>query len=138
MLQSRKSEKTAYRMNMQIPKDLKPGKYKIIFAGDNEYGKFLRKVESHKYMARDVDSLVAAVRNIVAHKRDRLHMLLQLPNAGITIEGNELANLPDSKAMLLRSATRSITSLPMGNWIEQSKTIPQIAIGGKVMEITVE
>ncbi|MCF7954961.1 MAG: hypothetical protein K9M75_04075, partial [Phycisphaerae bacterium] len=35
VLQSYKSEKTAYRLSLDIPKDLKPGKYKIVVTGDS-------------------------------------------------------------------------------------------------------
>jgi len=138
VLQSYKSEKTVHRLSLDIPKDLKPGKYKIVIAGDSGYNSFIRKAEPHKFIARDVDSLVTAIKFILSQKRDKLHMLLQLPAAGVTIEGNELADLPDSKTVLLRSSTRTITTMPLGDWVEESKVIPSIVVGGKTMEITVE
>ena len=138
VLQSYKSKKTAYRMSMKIPKDLKAGKYKIIFAGDMGYNSFIRKAEPHKFIARDVDSLVAAIKNIVSLRRDRMYMLLKLPSAGVTIEGKELPNLPASKSMLLRTSSRTITTAPLGDWVESSKVIPSIVVGSKTMEITVE
>ena len=137
VLQLYKSQKTAYRMSLDIPEDIKPGKYKILITGDSGYGSFLRKAQPHKFIARDVDSLVTAIKYIVSKRRDRLYMLLQLPQTGVTIEGSELADLPDSKTVLLRSSTRTITTMPLGDWLEKSKTVPSIVAGGKVLEITV-
>lgn len=138
VLQSTKSEKIAYRLSLPIPKDLRPGKYKIAVAGNSGYNSFIRKVQPYKFIARDVDSLIDAIRYIVSKKRDRLYMLMQLPTDGVTIEGNELPDLPNSKAMLLRSKTRTIITQPLGNWVETSKQVPAIVGDGKVMEITVE
>lgn len=138
ILQSYLSEKTAYQMDMQIPKDLKPGKYKVIIAGSAAYRKFIAKAQPHWFIARDLDSLVKALRRVVSNRRDKLYMLLQLPADGITIEGNELARLPGSKTILLKSPTRTITTLPLGDWLEQSQTIPSILTNGTVMEITVK
>lgn len=138
ILQSYKSEKTVYRLGLQIPKDLKPGKYKVLIAGSSDYRKFIGKVQPHRFIARDLDSLVKALRNVVSNKRDKIYMLLKLPSDGIIIEGNKLAGLPASKSILLRSPARTIKVAPLGDWIEQSKTIPSILTNSVTMEIKVE
>jgi hypothetical protein len=138
VLRSNLSEKTAYNMSLQIPKDLKPGKYKLLIAGSNDYNSFIRKLEPHRFIARDVDSLVQALKHVVHHRRDKLYMLLQLPSTDIAIEGNELVDLPDSKKMLLTSSIRTLASHKFGHWTQQVKTVPAIVTDGRAMEITVE
>ncbi len=138
VLQSYLSEKRVYQLDLDIPRDLKPGKHKIAIAGSADYERLIRKIEPHKFFARDLDSLIKALRYVVSFRRDKLYMLLQLPADGVTIEGVELDRLPASKAMLLKSKTRTLTTMPLGQWIQESKTIPSIVNGGATMEIIVQ
>jgi hypothetical protein len=63
---------------------------------------------------------------------------MTLPPGGIVIQRAELADLPQTKAMLLGDAKRTITSLALQHWLEKDIYTGDIVIGRKTLKITVE
>jgi len=138
VLLSYMSEKKSLRLQFKVPEDLTPGQYDILVAGAYDYEKFLRKVSPHKFTTHNLPTLVKALRDLLAIRRDRLYLAMKLPPAGIVIRRAELADLPQTKAMLLGDAKRTTTSLPMQHWLQKDTYTGDIIIGQKTLKITVE
>ena len=138
LLRSWHASKTMQHVSLTVPGDLAPGKYRITIAGGSGYEKYQRKVAPYNYMAEDLDSLVEALKNILAVRRDRLYLTMTLPPGGITMRRNQLPHLPATKALLMQDAKRTTTATPYQHWIEKEVYSPYIISGEKTVEITVE
>lgn len=138
VLLSYMSEKKTHRLQFKVPEDLPPGQYDIFVGGAYEYEKFLRRVSPHKFTTHDLPTLVEALRDLLAIRRDRLYLTMTLPPGGIVIQRAELADLPQTKAMLLGDAKRTTTSLPLQRWLQKDTYTGDIIIGRKTLKITVE
>ena len=138
VLQSYMSEKKAHRLQFKVPDNLAPGQYEILVGGAYEYEKYLRRVSPHKFTTHNLPTLVEALKNILAIRRDRLYLTMTLPPGGIVIQRSELSDLPQTKAMLLGDGKRTITSFPLQHWLETDIYTGDIVLGGKSLKITVE
>jgi hypothetical protein len=85
-----------------------------------------------------LSSLIKALNEILAVKRDRLYYLLVLPPSGVTVERAELPDLPATKALVLRDAKRTLRAQPYQQWVERSIHTGTVIVGRKVMQVTVE
>jgi len=132
------SEKKTHRLQFKVPEDLPPGQYDILVAGAYGYEEFLRKVSPHKFTTHDLPTLVEALRDLLTIRRDRLYLTMTLPPGGIVIQRAELADLPQTKAMLLGDAKRTTTSLPFQHWLQKDTYTGDIILGRKTLKITVE
>jgi hypothetical protein len=130
--------KQTYRQSIKIPENTKPGDYELLVTGADGYGSFLRKAAPERFVAEDLDTLVSAIRSIAEIRRDRLYYVLQMPAGGVTIESEQLRDLPASKAMMLRDDKRTITMQPAMNWIQKDVATDSIVSDAKTVKITVE
>ena len=85
-----------------------------------------------------MDSLIEAINNILAIKRNKLYCMLVLPPGGIAVEKAELPDLPATKALVLQDAKRAVRIQPYQHWLEDSLEVGTVIIDKKVMRITVE
>lgn len=138
VLQSYLSYRKVKRLKLTIPKDTKPGQHDLLIVGGYEYEKLMSKLVPHKFTARDVPSLVSSLKNVLANRRDRLYLVMELPADGITIENSELAFLPGTKALLLKDPKRTMDIKPYNTWIEDGVSTEWITLGKKTIKITVE
>jgi len=138
--QGQRSEaaKKLYELTLTIPDDLAPGQYDIIVAGGYGYENFRKREVPHKFTPRDMDSLIEAIRNVLAIRRDRLYLILSLPDGGIVIQQNELAYLPKTKTMLLQDAKRTTETSVLKHWLQEDIAVETIVQNNKTMKITVE
>jgi len=137
VLQSLMSRKSVHRMKLDIPKDLRPGQYKVGVTGTFGFMNFLRKSAPYKFNAIDVPSMIEALNYILSQKRDKLYMYMAMPSGGVVIDKSELPDLASTKTMLLGDPTRTVNMLPFGNWIKHEKDIPSIIADQKIVTITV-
>ena len=137
-LQSRLSEKKTYQLKLQIPDDIKPGEYEIAVSGPGQYSNFLIKAAPHKYTAHDMPTLMEALKNTLAVRRDRLYLTMAIQEAGVTIQQAELPFLPPTRAMLLNDPKRTITTKPYRHWLETSIHTPQVVMNQKILKIKIE
>lgn len=137
VLMSYMSEKKTHRLEFKVPENLPPGQYDILVGGGSEYEKFLRRVSPHKFTTHDLPTLVEALRDLLTIRRDRLYLTMILPPGGIVIQRAELADLPQTKAMLLGDAKRTTTSLPFQHWLEKDIYTGDIILGKKTLKLTV-
>jgi len=130
--------KKKYLFNLTVPEDLSPGKYDLILCGGYEYLAFLRKSAPYKFVAQNLTTLIKAINDILAIKRNRLYCLLVLPSGGVTLEKAELPDLPATKALILQDAKRTLRTQPYPHWLEKSLETGTVVIDKKNIRITVE
>jgi hypothetical protein len=130
--------KKKYEASIRIPDDLAPGKYSLMVCGGYDYLQFLMKATPHKFVAKNLPSMLEAINNILAVKRDRLYCVLALPAGGITLERAELPDLPGTKALVLLDPKRTLKTQPYQHWVEKSFNTGTITLDKKIMRITVE
>lgn len=132
------SGKREYKYQLKVPETLPPGRYKLIVCGSKNYQEFLMRAVPYRFLAQNIDSLIKAVKDILAIKRGRLYCLFVLSTDGIILEKSELPDLPATKALVLADAKRALKIQPYQHWLEKSFDIGAVVIDEKVMEITVE
>jgi len=130
--------KKKYQYSLKIPDELAPGRYDLIITGGYGYLKFLRKAASYRFVPQNLATLIEAMNNLLAIKREGLYCLLVLPPGGIALEKAELPDLPATKALVLQDAKRTLRTQPYQHWLENSLTTGTVVIDEKVMRITVE
>ncbi len=91
--------KKKYRQSLKVPDDLVPGRYDLIVSGSSGYQRFLRKAAVYRFVHQNFVTLIEAMNNALAVKRDRLYFVLVLPSGGITLEKAELPDLPATRAL---------------------------------------
>jgi len=132
------SQKKQYEIEMEIPKDLKAGKYELTLCGSRGYEQFLLKTVPHKFIGQDLPDLVDALRDTLQVRRDRLYCYLVLPSSGIIINKAELPDLPATKMLVLQSLARPVSIQLHPHWIEKTLDTGTVVINKRTIQITVE
>ncbi|MFA6176881.1 MAG: hypothetical protein WC765_09925 [Phycisphaerae bacterium] len=128
----------SYKQTITIPKNIRPGNYRLIAGGVNDYIDFAINSAPYKYTPQNLPSLISIVNEVGNIQRNNLYMVLTLPPGGIALENAELPELPLSKAMLLNSDKRSMPTMPAVKWLEEKIPVDSIVIDSRMLEITVE
>ena len=138
VIESVLTQKKKYQIDLEIPEDLKPGKYELTLCGSRSYEQFLIKTVPYKFIGRDLPDLVNALRDTLQVKRDLLYCYLVLPSRGIVIEKAELPDLPATKMLVLQSLARPMKTQLYPHWIEKNLDIGTVVINKRTVPITVE
>ena len=138
VIESVKTQMKNYRIEMEIPEDLKAGKYELTLCGQQDYAEFLLKTVPHKFIGQDLPDLVAALRDTLQVRRDRLYCYLVLPSSGIVIEKAELPDLPATKMLVLQSLARPVRTQLYPKWVEKTLETGTVVINKKTVHITIE
>lgn len=138
VLESVLADKKKYKYRVEIPGDLRPGKYELTICGSRDYERFLVKAVPYRFVAQNLPQLIDALNDSLKIDRDKLYFLLALPPDGVTVEKAELPDLPATRALVLRDAKRTLTVLPHSHWIEHSFDVGTVIIDKKSLNITVE
>jgi len=138
VLESVLAGKKQYQWDLEIPKDIAEGKYELTICGQRDYEQFLVKNVPHRFVAQNLPGLIEALNNSLQIDRGKLYCLLSLPAGGVTIETAELPDLPDTRALLLADAKRTMRIRPYAHWIEKNLETEAVVIDKKVLQITVE
>ncbi len=131
-------EKKKHRITLDVPKEVRPGKYVLTLMGSNEYEAFLKKSAPYKFVANNYQSLVDALNEVLNLNRTKLHCVLSLPPSGISLERQELPDLPPTKAMVLQNDKRATKALPYAHWVEKAIDTGTVVGDREVIPITVE
>jgi hypothetical protein len=138
VIESFLKEKRKYQVSFDVPEDLAPGKYSLMFLGVYEYENFLRKTMPFRFLATNYQTLVEALNATLNVNRTKLYCLLLLPPGGITLGKAELPDLPGTKALVLQNAKRPLTALPYAHWIEKTVDTGTVIADKEMVPITVE
>jgi hypothetical protein len=130
-------EKKQYHVEVEVPDNLPPGKYTLLFLGSREYENFLHKSMPFRYLATNYQTLVDSLNGILNVNRTKLYCLLALPPSGIALERAELPNLPGTKALILQSDKRAVPVLPYPRWIEKIVETGTVIADKEMVPITV-
>jgi hypothetical protein len=133
-----RGRKIDYSFTLNIPKDINPGKHKLLLIGGQKYQEFLYKVTPQKFMAENAETLVQAIRNISKPKNDTLHCILPLSQGGITIQMAELPDLPATKSLVLADPKRTLEIQTYKHWIEKKTKIRTVIPDEREIEFEVE
>ena len=139
LLQSYMAQKTHATLELALPQDLKPGVHAVQIFGAAGYIKHISTVAPHRLTGYDLPSLNQALQNLLSIRRDRLYAILTLPSAGLTVQQNELPDLPAIHSLVLQGATRlEPYTRPMQHWIVAEQATGRIVLGQQALKITVE
>jgi hypothetical protein len=127
-----------YKTQLTIPDNIPPGRYKLLLSGTADYMDFATKAAPYKYTPENLPSLIIIINNIANTKRNNLHMVLNLPPGGITIETAQLPELPLSKTLLLNDEKRSMITKPAAQWLEKTIPVDTIVLDSRSLDIVVE
>jgi hypothetical protein len=130
-------EKKQYQLELEVPDNLPPGKYSLLFLGSREYENFLHKSMPFRYLATNYQTLVDSLNSILNVNRTKLYCLLVLPPSGIALERAELPNLPGTKALILQSDKRAVAVQPYPRWIEKIVETGTVIADKEMVPITV-
>jgi hypothetical protein len=130
-------EKKKYQVSLEVPDNLAPGKYSLMFLGANEYENFLHKAMPYRFLATNYQTLVDSLNNILNVHRTKLYCLLVLPPSGIALERAELPNLPGTKALILQSEKRAMSVQPYPHWIEKTVETGTVIADKEMVPVTV-
>jgi len=138
VIESYLKEKRKHHVRVQVPEDLAPGKYSLMFLGSNDYETFVRKAAPYRYLAMNYQTLVDALNAAFNVDRTRLYCLLVLPPDGIALDKAELPNLPRTKAIVLQSDKRAVAAMPYPHWVEKTVETGTVVADKEIVAITVE
>ncbi len=130
-------EKKRYQLEVEVPDNLPPGKYTLLFFGSREYENFLHKSVPFRYLATNYQTLVDSLNGVLNVNRTKLYCLLVLPPNGIALERAELPNLPGTKALILQSEKRAVAVQPYPRWIEKIVETGTVIADKEMVPITV-
>ena len=132
-------EDAGIRSDLEVPEDLAPGKYNLMFLGAYEYENFLRKAVPYRFLATNYQTLVDALNAALNVNRTKLYCLLVLPPDGITLEQGRAAQVcPRTKALILQSEKRAVAAMPYPRWIEKTVETGTVIADKEMVAITVE
>ena len=131
-------EKKKYQVDLEVPDNLPPGKYTLLFLGSHEYENFLRKSVPYRFLATNYQTLVDSLNEVLNVDRTKLYCLLVLPPSGIALERAELPNLPGTKALILQSDKRAVAVQPYPRWIEKTVETGTVIADKEMVPITVQ
>ncbi len=137
IVESYLGEKKKYKQSIKIPEELKPDTYELSISGSKGYEQFVTKAAPHKFTAQTDQDLIDAIENLLEIQRNKLFFVLVLPTGGITLEKEELPDLPASKTIILQDKKRGLNIRPYQHWIEKTINIDSVVANQKVMKITV-
>ena len=138
VLESVLAGKKKYSYELEVPKDLKEGKYELLVCGDESYKKFLSKAAGYKFSAQNFDTLIEAINNVLHIRRDRLYCVFVMDSSGVAVEQTQLADLPGTKAMVLFDPKRTLEASAYYHWQEKQFEISTLVIDEKTLSIIVE
>jgi hypothetical protein len=131
-------EKKRYRLKLNVPKDVAPGKYAVMLCGNREYERFLAKAVPQRFLATNYQTLVDALNMVLNVERTKLYCVLVLPPDGITLEKAELPDLPGTKAVILQNDKRALRVRPYPHWIEKFVETGTVIADKETIAIEVE
>lgn len=124
------------RIKLKLPDNLPDGNYSIALTNASGYNNYLTRFRPHRTRTEDVDDIIESSQALANVRDDALYAVLQLPKRGLAIGRTELPQLPDSRAVLIASPTRSGSSVFSEHW-EQIIPMGFVPSGSVTLNIAV-
>jgi hypothetical protein len=131
-------EKKKYRVRLNVPETVPPGKYGLMLLGPYDYENFLRKAMPYRFIATNYQTLVEALNESLNYDRTKLYCLLVLKSGGIMLDRAELPDLPGTKSLVLQSSKRAVRVQPYPHWIEKTVETGTVIADKDIVPIVVE
>jgi hypothetical protein len=107
------------RVQFTIPADLPVGDYQFVISDAQGYLRRYLDSRPHLLRTTNVNELQSTIEKLLAIKRDRIYLMLQLKEKGVAIGRSELPQLPSSRKAILTSPT-STAAIPFKESIEKT------------------
>lgn len=137
-LQTFRSSRIVYSVDVKIPETMPIGKYPLHLLGSAAYKNFLNQNATHRFRVVDADSLLAGLNRILNMPRNRLYAVLPIPATGLTLRRYELPDLPPTRMLVIQDAKRLEPIEPFKSWVENNVITDKIVSGAIQIELTVE
>jgi len=108
-LKPHKKDPVVQTLELKLPDDVAAGTANVLVCDATTSASLDRAEAPHRYQARDLDHLVAILREQSPQRR--LHIRMQLPDRGIAVRGIELPSLPASLFPIIASQKTTGLSL---------------------------
>lgn len=95
-------------ISLELPWDIKPGKYKIYVGSLDNYLLQLRRTQPHRFRAYTPQQVQQILQERLSLARNRIYITMALPQPSVALESEEFPYLPQSKALLLTDKSRRI------------------------------
>jgi hypothetical protein len=122
LLRRYRKERTRLDVKFKLPKDMDEGTYTLTAMDYLDEISADRRTNPHRYAARKADELVSVARRVVQPRATTLYMQVLLPEGGLAIHRQNLPDLPESKAALLRQAQLPDTYTTRRRLVQTQKT----------------
>jgi hypothetical protein len=99
-----RAEKTTQTVAIDLPANLPDGKYPLLVCDGPSAAAALRADKPNRFKPTTAGELFTALKELVSFRADRLYVRLQLPESGLAVKTEELANMPASMAQLLEAS----------------------------------
>ncbi len=109
-----KQQRREVKVSFKLPDDIKEGQYSLAACDSNDAAAALVNEMPHLFDPKDLEGMMASLKELAAFRGDRLYLRLQMPQAiGLAIETGELPDLPESKAVPIIQSDKLDTKVYM-------------------------
>lgn len=122
------STRQTHQVKVQIPTDMRPGKYTLYTGGPRTHFTRNFTARPHLRTASNAHELFEAVNRIARLPDNQLYAVIQRPsgNTSLAIGQSELPDLPSSKAVILQGTSAEPFTKPFGNILISQVTVPYL------------
>lgn len=96
-----RKDKTRLAVKFQLPSTLENGRYTLEASDFSGALRAMQAEKPHLFDPRTSKELLAAIQRVVGTQANCLYLSLPLPSGGLAVDGQELPDLPPSKAAML-------------------------------------
>ncbi len=125
-------------VELALPADIQPGRYKLQIGGGEFYRQLLVRSAPYRYVPQDAEDIIEIINEMSNIPRNQLYAVIDLPAGGIAIEKAELPMLPASRAAVLKDARRTLASRPVARRVSANIKTEIIPVDSMTIEIIVE
>lgn len=122
---------------LRVPANTPDGDYELAVGSGDQMLMQEQQYFPYRFAPENIESLVAAVKNVLSYKSDRLYARLLLEISGAAEHGREFVDLPGSRVALYASEKRTATH-PVFNTVQESTDVGGVVEGGQTLSITVD
>jgi hypothetical protein len=128
---------SSFSMQMNLPDDIPPGKYKISVGSASLYRQQLRLAQPHRNMAFKTADIQRVLQERLHIDQRGVYMMMILPRQGVALEDQWFSDLPGSKTLLLTDKSRGVITTPFRSLVSAHEVTDFILVGGKTFDVEI-